>query len=93
MSIGIGPIGLFSGIGAALLQSLTANASIVVSVPIIASFAFRALQLYEQHEVTRQKEGLIDLDIKVEPLKSELATGKFTILVSLLCIPVIRRCI
>uniref|UniRef100_A0A2P2I4C4 Tyrosine-protein phosphatase non-receptor type 9 n=1 Tax=Hirondellea gigas TaxID=1518452 RepID=A0A2P2I4C4_9CRUS len=40
----------------------------------------RALQLFEQHEATRHREGLYDLDIKVEPLRSELATGKFTIL-------------
>lgn len=40
----------------------------------------RALQLYEQHEFTRHKEGLNDLDISTEPLRSELATGKFTIL-------------
>ncbi|XP_047737054.1 tyrosine-protein phosphatase non-receptor type 9 isoform X4 [Hyalella azteca] len=40
----------------------------------------RALQLYQQHEITRRKEGLCNFDITVEPLRSELATGKFTIL-------------
>ncbi|XP_039291755.1 tyrosine-protein phosphatase non-receptor type 9 [Nilaparvata lugens] len=40
----------------------------------------RALALYEQHEATRQREGLVHLDATHEPLKSELSTGKFTIL-------------
>ncbi|RZF38623.1 hypothetical protein LSTR_LSTR010722 [Laodelphax striatellus] len=40
----------------------------------------RALALYEQHEATRQREGLLQLDPYKEPLASELATGKFTIL-------------
>ncbi|KAF2349383.1 PTP type protein phosphatase [Trinorchestia longiramus] len=40
----------------------------------------RALQLYQQHEITRQKEGLCNFDVNEEPLRSELATGKFTIL-------------
>lgn len=42
----------------------------------------RAVSLYEQHEATRQREGLSNFDPTQEPLKSELDTGKFTILVS-----------
>lgn len=42
----------------------------------------RALVLYEQHEATRQREGLTNFDPTIDPLKSELDTGKFTILVS-----------
>lgn len=41
----------------------------------------RALALFSQHELTRRREGLVDLDPLKEPLKSELQTGKFTILV------------
>ncbi|GFT97386.1 tyrosine-protein phosphatase non-receptor type 9 [Nephila pilipes] len=40
----------------------------------------RALQLYETHEIIRRKEGLIRFDPNCDPLKSELETGKFTIL-------------
>ncbi|XP_068082593.1 tyrosine-protein phosphatase non-receptor type 9-like [Anabrus simplex] len=40
----------------------------------------RAVALYEQHEATRQREGLVRFDPSREPLKSELDTGKFTIL-------------
>lgn len=40
----------------------------------------RAVALYDQHEITRIREGLVDLDPGKEPLKSELDTGKFTIL-------------
>ena len=43
----------------------------------------RAVALYDQHEATRDREGLIDFDPNVEPLKSELDTAKFTILVSI----------
>lgn len=42
----------------------------------------RAVSLYEQHELTRHREGLVYFDTNTEPLKSELHTGKFTILVS-----------
>jgi tyrosine-protein phosphatase non-receptor type 9 len=41
----------------------------------------RALVLFEQHELTRQREGLKCFDPLKEPLQSELLTGKFTILV------------
>lgn len=44
----------------------------------------RALALYEAHEITRFREGLAQLDHSKEPLKSELETGKFTVLVSFL---------
>lgn len=42
----------------------------------------RAVTLYEQHELTRHREGLVYFDTDSEPLKTELNTGKFTILVS-----------
>lgn len=41
----------------------------------------RAVALYEQHEETRDREGLTVFDPTVDPLKSELSTAKFTILV------------
>ncbi|XP_058061455.1 tyrosine-protein phosphatase non-receptor type 9 isoform X1 [Anopheles bellator] len=40
----------------------------------------RALALYEQHELIRQREGLYGFDPMVDPLRAELETGKFTIL-------------
>ncbi|KAJ8944897.1 hypothetical protein NQ318_012706 [Aromia moschata] len=40
----------------------------------------RALVLFDQHEMTRQREGLCRFDPLQEPLQSELLTGKFTIL-------------
>lgn len=42
---------------------------------------FRALTLFEQHELTRKREGLTKFDPLKEPLRSELLTGKFTVLV------------
>lgn len=42
----------------------------------------RALALFDQHESTRQREGLCRFDPLNEPLQSELLTGKFTVLVS-----------
>lgn len=44
----------------------------------------RAVALYEQHEATRYREGLMSFDPSVDPLKSELETEKFTILVNFL---------
>lgn len=41
----------------------------------------RAVVLHEQHEVTRQREGLFAFNCAIEPLKSEIQTQKFTILV------------
>ncbi|XP_039438821.1 tyrosine-protein phosphatase non-receptor type 9 isoform X1 [Culex pipiens pallens] len=40
----------------------------------------RAVALYEQHELIRSREGLYGFDPLVDPLRSELETGKFTIL-------------
>ncbi|XP_076254583.1 protein tyrosine phosphatase Meg2 isoform X2 [Rhynchophorus ferrugineus] len=40
----------------------------------------RAVSLFEQHEATRQREGLNKFDPLKEPLRSELLTGKFTVL-------------
>ncbi|KAK5650431.1 hypothetical protein RI129_001460 [Pyrocoelia pectoralis] len=40
----------------------------------------RAVALFEQHELTRQREGLMNFDPATDPLKSELHTGKFTVL-------------
>lgn len=41
----------------------------------------RAHTLWRQHEATRRREGLIKFEPFEDPLKSELETGKFTILV------------
>lgn len=43
----------------------------------------RAIELYTSHEITRFREGLAKFDPKVEPLRTELETGKFTVLVRL----------
>ena len=43
----------------------------------------RSLELYQQHEDVRFREGVIKFAPEVYPLKRELETGKFTILVSL----------
>ncbi|XP_037040712.1 tyrosine-protein phosphatase non-receptor type 9 isoform X2 [Bradysia coprophila] len=40
----------------------------------------RAVALYEQHELIRQRECLYNLDPMSDPLRTELETGKFTIL-------------
>lgn len=42
----------------------------------------RGLTLYEQHESTRIREGLVRFEPATEPLRAELETGKFTVLVS-----------
>lgn len=42
----------------------------------------RAISLYEQHEATRRQENLSSLVPSQEPLRSELRTGKFTVLPS-----------
>ena len=41
----------------------------------------RGLTLYEQHEATRIREGLVRFEPAAEPLRAELETGKFTVLV------------
>ncbi|XP_042910681.2 tyrosine-protein phosphatase non-receptor type 9-like, partial [Parasteatoda tepidariorum] len=40
----------------------------------------RAVALFESHEVMRRREGLIRFDPTSDTLRSELETGKFTIL-------------
>lgn len=42
----------------------------------------RAVALYEQHELIRQREELYGFDPLNDPLRTELETGKFTMLVS-----------
>lgn len=42
----------------------------------------RAVALFEQHELIRKEEDLDNIDPTSDPLRSELETGKFTILVS-----------
>jgi tyrosine-protein phosphatase non-receptor type 9 len=42
----------------------------------------KAVALYESNHHTRQREGLYGFNPHVDPLHSELETGKFTILVS-----------
>ena len=44
----------------------------------------RALTLYQQHEETRIREGLARFEPALEPLRTELETGKFTVLVNYL---------
>lgn len=43
----------------------------------------RSLQLYQSHETVRIREGVVKFDPLVDPLRKELETGKFTILVCL----------
>lgn len=43
----------------------------------------RSLMLYKSHETIRFREGLVKFDPLKDPLKHELETGKFTILVSI----------
>lgn len=43
----------------------------------------KAVALYEANNLTRQREGLFGINSKSDPLRSELETGKFTVLVSL----------
>jgi hypothetical protein len=42
----------------------------------------KAVALYEANHSTRQREGLYGFNASVDPLLTELETGKFTILVS-----------
>ena len=42
----------------------------------------KAVALYESNAQTRQREGLYGIDSNVDPLRSELETQKFTVLVS-----------
>jgi hypothetical protein len=43
----------------------------------------KAVDLYEANISTRKREGLYGFDCSVDPLSSELETGKFTVLVSM----------
>lgn len=43
----------------------------------------RAHTLWRHHEETRRREGLIRFEPFEDPLRSELETGKFTILASI----------
>lgn len=42
----------------------------------------KAVALYEANNLTRLREGLFGIDYKADPLRNELETGKFTVLVS-----------
>ncbi|KAL5277738.1 hypothetical protein ACFFRR_002765 [Megaselia abdita] len=64
-------------------SSIRRNASQSTALKFLYARKFdvpRAVSLYEQHEQTRQREQLYNIDPSREPLKSELLTGKFTIL-------------
>lgn len=43
----------------------------------------RAIELYQQHHSVRLQEGLLNFDPSSEPLRSELLSGKFTVLVNI----------
>lgn len=51
----------------------------------------RAVALFEQHELIRYEEDLDNINPISEPLRTELETGKFTILVSRLKMANIRK--
>lgn len=60
------------------------NVSTATAVKFLFARKFdvqRAVALYEQHELIRQRECLYNLDPMSDPLRTELETGKFTILV------------
>ncbi|OQV13234.1 Tyrosine-protein phosphatase non-receptor type 9 [Hypsibius exemplaris] len=42
----------------------------------------RAFELYQQHQIVRQKQDLRNIDPSAEPVKAELESGKFTVLSS-----------
>lgn len=44
----------------------------------------KAVALYQANLATREREGLFGIDSSVDPLRSELESAKFTVLVSLL---------
>ncbi|KAI5643853.1 tyrosine-protein phosphatase non-receptor type 9 isoform X1 [Phthorimaea operculella] len=73
----------------AFLDALTESGATCVSRATAIKFLLarkfdvaRAHALWRQHEATRKKEGLNKFEPFEEPLKSELETGKFTILPS-----------
>ncbi|XP_054727320.1 tyrosine-protein phosphatase non-receptor type 9 isoform X1 [Anastrepha obliqua] len=64
-------------------SSVRRNISHTTAVKFLYARKFdvhRAVSLYEQHEQIRIREGLYNINPDVEPLYSELQTGKFTIL-------------
>lgn len=72
------------GLGDRPVRRRKVTAAIAVKFLLARKFdVSRAVVLYEQHEQARHRDGLYDLDPRSsEKLKRELATGKFTILVS-----------
>lgn len=44
----------------------------------------RAVALFEQHVLIRKEEDLDNIEPMSDPLRTELETGKFTILVSII---------
>ncbi|XP_026325774.1 tyrosine-protein phosphatase non-receptor type 9 isoform X2 [Hyposmocoma kahamanoa] len=71
----------------AFLEALSGSGAACVSRATAIKFLFarkfdvaRAHALWRQHEATRRREGLNKFEPFEEPLKSELETGKFTIL-------------
>lgn len=73
----------------AFLDALSESGATCVSRATAIKFLFarkfdvtRAHTLWRQHEATRRREGLNKFEPFEDPLKSELETGKFTILVS-----------
>ncbi|XP_020715139.1 tyrosine-protein phosphatase non-receptor type 9 isoform X2 [Ceratitis capitata] len=64
-------------------SSVRRNVSHTTAVKFLYARKFdvhRAVSLYEQHEQIRIREGLYNINPDIEPLYSELQTGKFTIL-------------
>lgn len=71
----------------ALSESGAACVSRATAIKFLLARKFdvaRAHALWRQHEATRRREGLNKFEPFEDPLKSELETGKFTILVSLI---------
>lgn len=69
----------------ALSESGAACVSRATAIKFLLARKFdvaRAHALWRQHEATRRREGLNKFEPFEDPLKSELETGKFTILVS-----------
>ncbi|XP_018805128.1 PREDICTED: tyrosine-protein phosphatase non-receptor type 9 isoform X1 [Bactrocera latifrons] len=66
-------------------SSVRRNISCATAIKFLYARKFdvhRAVSLYEQHEQIRLREGLYNINPDLEPLYSELKTGKFTILPS-----------
>lgn len=71
--------------GSSRAPPITVSAATAVKFLFARKFDVkRAVALFEQHEQIRQRENLHQLDAGVEPLHTELETGKFTILVRLI---------